>query len=72
VGWDKEPACSNIWTFDIDTLNDDLTLYAKWDIIPTYTVTGSVVDDADNPQTVQGATVIIIQGVLQLGNNGCY
>ena len=67
AGWYKEPACSNIWTFAIDTLSDNLTLHAKWDIIPTYTVTGSVVDDADNPQIVQGATVKIMQGVLQFG-----
>ena len=31
VGWYKEAACINAWTFDTDTMpNKTLTLYAKW------------------------------------------
>ena len=30
-GWYKEAACTNAWDFDNDTVNEDITLYAKWD-----------------------------------------
>lgn len=29
-GWYKEAACITAWNFDTDTVEDDLTLYAKW------------------------------------------
>ncbi|MGN0153798.1 MAG: InlB B-repeat-containing protein [Lachnospiraceae bacterium] len=29
-GWYKEAACTNEWDFDNDTVNSDITLYAKW------------------------------------------
>ncbi len=29
-GWYKEAACTTAWDFDTDTVEDDLTLYAKW------------------------------------------
>ncbi|MCM1267906.1 MAG: InlB B-repeat-containing protein [Bacteroidales bacterium] len=29
-GWFKEAACTNAWNFDTDTVQADLTLYAKW------------------------------------------
>ncbi len=29
-GWYKEPACTNAWNFDTDTVTRDTTLYAKW------------------------------------------
>lgn len=29
-GWYKEAACVNAWRFDTDTVQADLTLYAKW------------------------------------------
>jgi uncharacterized repeat protein (TIGR02543 family) len=37
VGWYREEACSNPWSFDSDTITQDTTLYAKWSI-NTYTV----------------------------------
>lgn len=37
-GWYKEAGCINPWDFDIDTVTDDITLYAKW-TTKTYTVT---------------------------------
>jgi len=47
-GWYKEAACITAWNFESDTVETDMTLYAKWDVI-TYTVTfdscgGSAVD----------------------------
>lgn len=29
-GWYKEKACENVWKFDEDTVNANITLYAKW------------------------------------------
>lgn len=29
-GWFKEAACNNAWRFNIDTVQADMTLYAKW------------------------------------------
>ncbi|MBO6302969.1 MAG: InlB B-repeat-containing protein [Ruminiclostridium sp.] len=29
-GWYKEEACTNAWNFSSDTVDDDITLYAKW------------------------------------------
>jgi len=37
-GWYKEPACTNIWNFNNDTVSYSMTLYAKW-TANTYTVT---------------------------------
>jgi len=43
-GWYKEVAFENKWDFDIDLVNGDTTLYAKWSIAPltgTVTITGA-------------------------------
>lgn len=37
MGWYKDAACTEAWDFDIDTVQQDITLYAKWR--PCYTVT---------------------------------
>lgn len=68
AGWCKEAACKNAWTFTLDTLTDNMTLFAKWSAIPAYTVTGKVVDDTAN--AVTGATVRIMQGATQFGTTG--
>ena len=41
VGWYKEDSCATEWKFDIDTVVEDTTLYAKWDEI-LYTLTYDV------------------------------
>ena len=38
-GWYREPACSNAWVFDTDTISGDVTLYAKWTLTPLSFVT---------------------------------
>ena len=70
AGWYKEAACTNPWTFTIDALTDDITLFAKWSAIPTYTVTGKIVDDSTSPLVVEGATVRMMQGATQFGTTG--
>lgn len=30
-GWYKEAACTTAWDFDVDTVEENLTLYAKWE-----------------------------------------
>ena len=55
-GWFKDEECTDVWDFDTDVLNNDVTLYAKWisSSAPTNTVTfdpqgGSAV----TPQTIE-------------------
>lgn len=31
-GWYKESACSDDWDFGTDTVQDSMTLYAKWTV----------------------------------------
>ena len=33
AGWYKESACTNAWNFSTDVVNQDITLYAKWEEI---------------------------------------
>ncbi len=68
AGWYREAACTNAWTFTLDVLTDNLTLFAKWSAIPTYTVTGTIIDDTSH--AVEGATVKIMQGVTVFGTTG--
>lgn len=37
MGWYKDAACTEAWNFDIDMVQQDIILYAKWQ--PCYTVT---------------------------------
>ena len=30
AGWYTDEACTNRWDFEVDTVNDNMTLYAKW------------------------------------------
>lgn len=39
IGWYKEDSFINIWDFETDTVNADITLFAKWTTTKTYTVT---------------------------------
>lgn len=68
AGWYKDASCTNPWTFTLDTLTDDITLFAKWSAIPAYTVTGRIVDDTS--LAVVGATVRVMQGATQFGTTG--
>jgi uncharacterized repeat protein (TIGR02543 family) len=48
--WYKEDTLTTLWDFAVDTVVENLTLYAKWAVATTYTVTfncngGSAVDD---------------------------
>lgn len=46
-GWYREKECIHIWDFDIDTVKDSMTLYAKW------TKNSIVVDDIDDSAYTQ-------------------
>ena len=68
AGWYKDGACTEIWSFTLDTVTEDLTLYAGWSQVPMYTITGSAVNDGTpTPDPVSGATVILVQGTVQYG-----
>ena len=30
IGWYKDAACTEVWTFEIDVVTGDMTLYARW------------------------------------------
>ena len=30
IGWYIDMECTVVWTFEIDTVNNDMTLYARW------------------------------------------
>ena len=34
LGWYSDSTLNNVWDFDGDTVNDDITLYAKWKTVP--------------------------------------
>lgn len=36
IGWYKEDSCINIWNFISDTVDTNMTLYAKWIKIPSF------------------------------------
>jgi len=41
-GWYKEIDCINAWNFSADKVTGDTTLYAKWNILETYTYSGTL------------------------------
>ena len=58
-GWYKEKTYTNAWDFDKDTVNSDITLYAKW-IYETYTVSFNMMGHGNAiPQATvkQGLTI---------------
>ncbi len=68
IGWYKDAACKKAWSFDMDTVTGDTTLYAKW-AQGTYSVSGTVEDDTEPTSIkVQGATVKVMQGNIQFGD----
>ncbi len=66
MGWYKDTACVDAWKFDINVVSADTNLYARW-AASTYTVSGTVVDDATVPASVGGALVKVVQGNIQFG-----
>ncbi len=64
-GWYIDEACTQVWSFDVDTLTADITLYAAWRTVPVYTVTGAAVDSSSIG--VAGATVKLVKGTVQYG-----
>ncbi len=48
TGWYKEKECKNKWDFSKDTVDEDITLYAEWDIDDTYD--GILEDDMSAPE----------------------
>ncbi|GAB6391825.1 MAG: hypothetical protein MdMp014T_1198 [Treponematales bacterium] len=58
-GWYKEPAKTNRWDFGADTVNADMTLYAKWELA-TYDITYSEnggSDVADDTYTINSPDI---------------
>ena len=58
LGWYKESSLTNLWDFDTDVVTDNITLFAKWEVI-TYTVSfNSNGGTAVTAQTVNGGTLL--------------
>ncbi len=49
-GWYTEAACTNAWSFAIDKVTQNITLYASW-LVNTYTVTFESQDGSKVPST---------------------
>lgn len=45
-GWYREAACTTAWNFERDTVSEDMTLFAKWEII-IHTVTFNAQNSTD-------------------------
>ncbi len=56
-GWFMEPECENEWDFDIDIVEQDMTLYARWVDDPQRTVTYFAGRDTQSLQQVHTAQV---------------
>jgi len=67
-GWYKESACINVWDFEIDTVTDNLTLYANWMVAFTVYYSGNGFTEGNEPDDtnkyVSGSIVTV------LGNPG--
>ena len=62
AGWYKDAECLDLWNFS-NTLTEDITLYAKWNDKPVYSVSGKVTDGefglgGINVTLKQGNTII--------------
>ena len=58
AGWYKDAECLELWNFG-STLTEDITLYAKWNDKPVYSVSGKVTDGESG---LGGITVTLKQG----------
>ena len=58
AGWYKDAECLDLWNFG-NALTEDITLYAKWNDKPVYSVSGKVTDGESG---LGGITVTLKQG----------
>lgn len=66
IGWFKESTFVNEWDFDVDTVTSDITLYAKWELIPE----GVAITTPDEFYNLVNGTVVYESGAqFYLRNN---
>lgn len=66
IGWYKESTFVTKWDFDVDTVTSDMTLYAKWELIPE----GVAITTPDEfYNLVNGTTVYETGSKFYLRNN---
>lgn len=58
AGWYTTASFAKVWSFTGDTVEDDMTLYAKWTAITSEASSGEVVDSNFNP--ISDATVALM------------
>jgi uncharacterized repeat protein (TIGR02543 family) len=69
-GWYKDADCNNQWSFVVDTVTGDITLYAKW--LTVYTVTFNADNGTPPPprqRIIDGDKVIKPENIFKEGYN---
>jgi uncharacterized repeat protein (TIGR02543 family) len=59
AGWHKEAAAVNRWNFATDIVTGDMTLYAKWEIVPATGIDHVPVDGLINEALDLGAAAVV-------------
>ncbi len=62
AGWYKDAECTKAWNFDVDTVDTDCTLYAKW--LPKSTVT-VIADPSTQNIIIDGEEVVLNTYILR-------
>ncbi|MCR0248129.1 MAG: InlB B-repeat-containing protein [Clostridium sp.] len=52
-GWFKESACTNAWNFDMDVVEETMTLYAKWTINEYTAIFNANGGESVSPETIK-------------------
>ena len=67
LGWFSDTQCTKAWNFVKDVVVEDMTLYAAWEKIPRYKISGTVVElNGNDENVVDGATVKLMLGSEQI------
>jgi uncharacterized repeat protein (TIGR02543 family) len=59
AGWHKETALTNKWNFAVDIVTGDMTLYAKWEIVPVTGINNVPVDGLINEALDLSASTVV-------------
>ena len=53
-GWYKDYNCEYTWDFDNDRVDKDIVLFAKWELIPTYSLSFNAIGCKEVPEQITG------------------
>lgn len=66
VGWYKEASFITLWDFAVDTVESNMTLYARWELIPEGT---AITSEDQFYELINGTTVYETGAIFYLRNN---